>query len=219
MKDDVLPVLTVQNIRWHFIPPYSPNFGGIWEANVKATKHHLLRMMGANRLTYEELSTLLVRIESCLNSRPLRPLSPDTGDLLVLTPGHFLIGDSLLSPPEPATLHEFNIPLGKRYLELQRMTQAFWKRWSNDWLSHLQARPKWRKIEHNLQINDLVLIRDDRLPPNQWSLGRIVELHPGADGLVRVATIRTANGNTKRSISKLCRLPIPTHTNESTSTI
>lgn len=208
MKIDVLPVLAINDIRWHFNPPYSPNFGGLWEANVKSVKHHLKRITEGNRLTYEELATFLVRIEACLNSRPLCPLSADTDDLTALTPGHFLIGDSLLSPPEPSTNHDYKIPLNKQYLELRRMTQTFWRKWSADWLSHLQARPKWRKEEQNLQLNDLVLIRDDRLPPNEWLLGRIIELHPGADGLVRVVTLRTTTGIYKRSISKLCLLPI-----------
>lgn len=214
MKIDVLPVLAINDIRWHFNPPHSPNFGGLWEANVKSVKHHLKRITDGNRLTYEELATLLTRIEACLNSRPLCPLSADPEDLTALTPGHFLIGDSLLSPPEPVSANEYHIPMGKQYLELQRMTHIFWRRWSSDWLSHLQSRPKWRNEEPNLQLNDLALIRDDRFPPNKWNLGRIIELHPGADGLVRVATLRTATGIYKRSISKLCRLPIPTYTAE-----
>ncbi|KAH8265187.1 hypothetical protein KR026_004083, partial [Drosophila bipectinata] len=85
----------------------------------------------------------------------------------------------------------------------------FWKRWSSDWLSHLQARPKWRQEEENLQVNDLVIIKDDRTGPTDWKLGRVIELHPGADGMVRVATIYTGSGTYKRSVSKICRLPIP----------
>ena len=55
-------------------------------------KRHLNREMGKALLTYEELTTLLCQVEAVLNSRPLQPLSSDTNDLEILTPGHFLVG-------------------------------------------------------------------------------------------------------------------------------
>jgi len=51
-------------------------------------------------LTFEELNTLLVRIEAILNSRPLTQHSFDPSDLFVLTPAHLRIGDSLCSLPD-----------------------------------------------------------------------------------------------------------------------
>ena len=44
------------------------------------------------KLTYEELHTLLCQVECFLNSRPLLPLSSHSDDgVQVLTPGHFLV--------------------------------------------------------------------------------------------------------------------------------
>lgn len=206
IESDVVPRLAEKGIQWHFNPPHSPNFGGLWEANVKSTKYHLKRIIEGTRLTYEELSTVLIRIESCLNSRPLCPLTSDIDDLDVLTPGHFLIGDALLAPPPEQSTAKLS--LSNNYIALQRMIQQFWSQWSSDWLSLLQNRPKWHQAQPNLKLNEMVLIKDDRLPPNEWLLGRVTELHPGSDQLVRVATIRTKNGHYKRPISKLCRLPI-----------
>lgn len=40
----------------------------------------------------------------------------------------------------------------------------------------------------------LVLIQNDNKLPLQWPLQRISELHPGVDGVIRVATNETANG-------------------------
>ena len=46
-------------------------------------------------MTFEKLYTVLTQDESCLNSHPLSPIFSDPTDLNPLTPGHFLIGDSL----------------------------------------------------------------------------------------------------------------------------
>ncbi|XP_051165703.1 uncharacterized protein LOC127284351 [Leptopilina boulardi] len=42
----------------------APHFGGLWEAGVKSMKHHLIRILGAHTPTFEELSTLVCRIEA-----------------------------------------------------------------------------------------------------------------------------------------------------------
>ncbi|KAJ8944184.1 hypothetical protein NQ318_016164 [Aromia moschata] len=47
-------------------------------------------------------------------------------------------------------------------------------------------------------------------PPLRWKLGRITDVHPGADGVVRVVSIRTSSGTTKRAVRKVCLLPAVT---------
>ena len=84
---------------------------------------------------------------------------------------------------------------------------TFWSSWSKEYLSRLQLRPKWNRSDHDIAIGDLVLIKDDRLPPNQWKLGRITDLHPGPDSLVRVVSVKTNNGIIKRPLVKICKLP------------
>ncbi|XP_070528256.1 uncharacterized protein [Cardiocondyla obscurior] len=102
--------LANQEIKWKFNPPSAPHFDGIWEAAVKATKHHIRRVIGEATLTFEEMYTLLTQIEACLNSRPLVPLSNNPEDLEALTPGHFLIGNALNAVPEPCLA---NVPDNK----------------------------------------------------------------------------------------------------------
>ncbi|CAH1378405.1 unnamed protein product, partial [Tenebrio molitor] len=55
------------------------------------------------------------------------------------------------------------------------------------------------------QLGTLVLIKEDNAPPLQWPMGRIMELHPGADGLVRVVTVKTMRGVLKRPLTKIAR--------------
>lgn len=165
--------------------------------------------MGSVLLTFEELSTLLVQIEACLNSRPLYPLTEDPNDLQPLTPGHFLIGAPLTAPPDDhiTRLHPTN-----RWKMVQRVVAEFWKRWSQEYCSHLQGRGKWPSSTPNLQKGAMVLVKDERYPPQQWPLGRVMELHPGLDHLVRVVTVKTAAGIIKRPIVKICPLPIQENT-------
>ncbi|XP_066590776.1 uncharacterized protein [Prorops nasuta] len=135
--------LATAGIDWNFIPPHSPHFGGLWEAGVKSTKHHLIRVIGEHILTFEEFATVLAEIEACLNSRPLYPMSGDMDDLTVLTPSHFLIGSSPgLIPDLPiSAVPENRLSM---YQLLSRLQQHFWKKWSREYLHHLQERNKWR---------------------------------------------------------------------------
>nr|CAI5869037.1 unnamed protein product [Callosobruchus analis] len=75
--DTIQAQLGESRIRWKFIPPSSPHWGGLWEAWVKSLKHHLRRSVGNMMLTYEEMSTALSQIDAILNSRPLTQLSSD----------------------------------------------------------------------------------------------------------------------------------------------
>ncbi|XP_076377783.1 uncharacterized protein LOC143259436 [Megalopta genalis] len=94
-------LLSEERVEWRLSPPHAPHFGGLWESGVKSAKYHLKRIIGEQRLTFEELYTLLTQVESCLNSRPISPISSDPNDLNPLTPGHFLIGDAPTALPSP----------------------------------------------------------------------------------------------------------------------
>ena len=164
-------------------------------------------MLGDNKLTFEEFYTLLTEIEACLNSRPITEISNDPCDMSALTPGHFLIGGPLTSIAEPRLVDE-NIGLLNRWKMLTKITQQFWKRWSSEFLARLQERSKWIFKEKNITIGELLLIKNESISPLRWPLGRVIELHTGKDGKVRVVTLRTVGGLIKRNIHNLCLLPI-----------
>ncbi|XP_030746052.1 uncharacterized protein LOC115874892 [Sitophilus oryzae] len=143
-------------IEWLFIPPYSPHFGGLWEAGVKSTKHHLKRILANARLTFEEFTTVLCQIEAILNSRPLCPLSSDPNDFLSLTPAHFLIGHQLTAVPDEA-LEDAKTNRLTSYQLVQQMCQHFWRRWHREYISELQQRQKWNCSQGKLEVDSLVL--------------------------------------------------------------
>ncbi|KAL4123429.1 hypothetical protein QTP88_015607 [Uroleucon formosanum] len=214
-KKKVEEVLSESEVQWRFIPPRSPHFGGLWEAAVKSMKNLVQKkILGNVHLTYEELYTVLTRAEACLNSRPLTPISTDPNDLSVLTPGHFLIGDSLLAIPEPDIAH-VSINRLTRWRRLSHYSQIIWKKWSREYLNQLQERKRWA-VEKGpkLDIGTVVLVRDENLSPLYWKLGRVTSVQQGPDEIIRSAEVKLEKGLITRAVRKLCPLPFDGNNNK-----
>lgn len=215
--DSLNNYLSSLKIQWKLIPPRSPHWGGLWESAVKSTKYHLVRIVGSSNLTFEELSTVFCQIEAILNSRPISALSSDPTDLECLTPGHFLIGTSLSAFPERDIVDKRDNQLSF-WQRCSKMQQQFWNRWSKDYLNRLQNRPKWLKSRENLKVGELVLLKEDHVPPLTWSRARVEEVITGADGKVRVVKLRVKNNVLTRAITKLCPLPPALQPQDNSST-
>ncbi|XP_077291670.1 uncharacterized protein LOC143915111 [Arctopsyche grandis] len=205
-EEKLLRYVASEGIRWKFNPPRAPHMGGLWEAAVKSMKIHLNKVLKATTLNFESFCTVLTQIEACMNSRPLSPLSSDPLDLLPLTPGHFLIGRSLLALPMEV---KYNTNVHANLLQIQLTTAAFWKRWSAEYLHSLQLRHKWKKdSSNNLSVGQMVLLKEEHMLPTRWVLGRVTKLYPGPDGRVRVVDVFTASGEFRRSSHLVAPLPI-----------
>lgn len=206
IASEIAELLTLERTTWHFIPPHAPNFGGLWEAGVRSTKTHLIKVIGNSTLTYEELSTVLAQIEACLNSRPISILSDDPHDPLPLTPGHFLVGEPLLNLSDENYTPCKHITNLERWRLVQKMVNDFWKRWYKEYLVNLNKIYKWNTKQIEPEIDDIVILKDDNVPPSKWILGRVIQKHVGPDNLTRVVSIRCKNSVLKRPVNKICVL-------------
>ena len=168
--------------------------------NVKSVKKNLSATTNGKCFTFEEMSTLLAQIEAVLNSRPLMPISSDDTDLSVLTPGHFLIGQPITALPDR---DYSNMRILRRWNLVQKTIQDFWRRWSNEYLTSLNYHQKWRKPHRNVQIGDLVLIKNENIFRCQWPLARVIKVFPGENGRVRVADVKTQRGIYSHPTNKL----------------
>lgn len=204
-------MLLTREIEWQYIPPRAPNFGGIWEAGVKSVKTHLKRTLQNAILNFEEYCTILTKVEAVLNSRPLFNASDNPNEPLPITPAHLQIGRPLECVPKPS--YE-KVPDNRlsRWQYLDKLRDHFWRRWSQEYLTTLQARNKWTTRSSGINPGTVVLLIEDNLPPQTWKLGIVTAVHPGKDSLVRVVDVKTSTGTFRRSISKLA--PLPTENGE-----
>jgi hypothetical protein len=143
--------------------------GGLWEAEVESMKYHLRRDKAKASLTFVEFSTLICQVEAILNSRPICFLSTNSEHLPVSTPGHFLIGTSLLALPDH-NLKDVSSNRLSKWFCVQQIVHSLWRQWSKDYIHQLKQRNKWRNIQPNVKIGELVLVKEHNLPPHVYKI-------------------------------------------------
>ena len=144
-------------------------------------------------LSYEELETILLKIESVINGRPLAYLSEDDlGD--VLTPNYLMYGRNTREKSNALVPESVVQDLSKRYKYISKLVNDQWKRFSRVYLNGLPQHHINRKEKHSknnvLNVGDIVLIKDEeKAPHTQWRIGKIKRLVIGKDAQVRGAEL------------------------------
>ena len=196
--------LLQRGCKWIFQPPTASSMSGVWERLVRSAKTVIKAILGVQVVTEPVLQTLLTEVERVLNGRALTANSDDPNDLQPLTPAHFLMQrKSICLPPG---VFEKADQYRRKWKQVQLLADLFWKRWVHEYLPTLQIRGKWRKTLPNLKRNALVLLVDDNVPRGHWNLGRVLEVYPGPDGMVRTVKVKTKDSVFIRPIQKLCLL-------------
>ena len=205
------PELKKKGIQWDFIPAATPHYGGCWERVVGLFKKHLKALAIGDSIHLDVFQTAIVEIEAALNRRPLTAIPSESNSCEAITPLSILHptarshSDVIVVPSASST--EVDRIRGS-WTNAQALVNRFWNAWRRDYLSLLHGREKWQKSSRNLNVNDLVILVDDKVPRGHWKLGRVIR--PEMDnGHVRKAYVRTADGkNVLRDRTKLVHLEL-----------
>jgi hypothetical protein len=188
-------------VKWEFIPPYSAHMGGVYEIIVKAMKRALHSIYGYADLYLDEFQTAITAAEGLLNARPLAEVRMEAQESVILTPNHFLNapgGDLFVAS-------DCDISLAKKWKHVNTLQKHYKSRFVNEILAALHPRRKWQEPIKQLDVGDLALELSDSEPRSLWKLGRIVEVIPGGDDLVRKVKVQF-KGNSSlftRSVHRL----------------
>ena len=78
---------------------------GTWERMARSVKHCLRKIVGRASLTFDEINTLFVEVESVSNTRPITYLYDDIDDIsCALAPSHLIYGRRILDDPNDSLL-------------------------------------------------------------------------------------------------------------------
>ncbi len=205
-------------IVWKRNPPESSHKGGVWERQIRSAKNVLNHILKSHpgRLTDEALRTFLTEVEAIVNSRPLTVDTQGDDSTAPITPNHLLTMKSKVVLQPPGDFQEADIYSQRRWRTIQYLANVFWERWRKEFLAALQLRQKWNGTTRNMEVGDIVLIKESKTPRNQWPLGRIVEVFPGDDSLIRTVRIKSSASKEPltRSIAKVVLLAESSTTGE-----
>ena len=189
-------------LKWHFNPPLSPWWGGIFDRMVRSVKRYLRKILLGARITYEELETVLREIELTLNNRPLTFTYEIPGDG-VLTPSHLVHGRRIntisINQSEEEHTH-----FEARFIHLSKILVDFTNRWNKEYL--LQSREHFKHKNEVLNIcnkGDIVLVYEPNKKRADFKTGIIESFEPSQDGKNRIAVVKCM---IKERIETLMRL-------------
>jgi Family of unknown function (DUF5641) len=197
--------LAQDEIEWHFNPPAAPHFGGVWERLVRSCKDALWFVLRDRTTKDEVLLTAMAEVEAHLNDRPLTHITVDPLEPEAITPNHLIYGHGRLRLP-PDVFDPSEVDSRRRWRAVQALLNDIWVRWMKEYVPALTERRKWIRPARNIEENDIVLIIDPSTPRGLWPIGRVVKVFPGADGVVRSATVKNKDGEYRRPVAKLCLL-------------
>jgi hypothetical protein len=79
--------------------------------------------------------------------------------------------------------------LTKRFENVQRAQQEFWKRWIEEVFPQRLKQSKWKQERRNLKAGDIVLRKDETAAGQTYKYAKVVKVHTSTDGKVRAADI------------------------------
>lgn len=122
----------------------------------------------------------------------------------VITSGHFLVGSCLLKLQEYDHAGE---PDSKQINAYQRIIAAFCRSWSKNYVAQLQRRTKWKASRVNVEVGDVVLLKQ-ATSPLLWPLARVSKTILDRAGRVRIVKVHQGQKEFVRSLQQIVVLPV-----------
>ena len=130
-------------------------------------------------------------------------MSDDPEDLEALIPNQFLLGRPVVAESLMPNVVRY-VDCRKMYKVAQAYNQMIWKKWAKHYLPKWNDRSKWdNDDERVLKVRDLVWLIDESVRRHENKMARMTEVFPGADVVIRSASLKTSDGVTRISAEKL----------------
>ena len=159
--------------------------------------------IGGATLTWQELSEVMLDIETQINRRPLSYAEDDV-ELQTLTPSTYLFQRSNQLPEqEPWREEEKSLRKRAKFLITCKMNPS--NRWRREYLTALREKHNLthQTTKFKVLVGDVVIVKSDDKNRGNWPLAIVQRVFPGKDGLIRAVKLNTAQGTLNRPVQHL----------------
>ena len=214
-NDEVKAHLEENEIVWQFNVPGAPWQGGNYERLIKIVKSTLQKTLHGRQVTYRELQTLVKEVEATVNNRPLTYIPSDDSEHEILTPSKLLYGRDIYLYPHCVVddrdyreqvmntdvLLDYHNNFSKIFLKFKKI-------WESEYLTSLREKHNFQfQVPPKIpEIGDIVLVKG--ADKEKLSMGKIVDIWEGKDGLVREVRVLKNGKVSRMTINKLIPLEL-----------
>ena len=182
-----------RGIKWITISANSQHQNGVTEVMIKLAKSvmkSLLKSIGEQILSLNELNTLLAETSQLVNERPIGMKPNESVDSSYLSPNSLLLGrnsDRICAGPFISPDQNWDDPSSfrSRFLLVQSITEQFWRNWIKLFFPSLVVRQRWHVERRNLMVGDICVIKDSNLMRGEWRLAKVTCTYPDRNNRVR----------------------------------
>ena len=174
---------------WKIIDPGCQWQNGTAEAMIKIAKSTMSHVLDSSitSLNFAELDAVFAQVADIMNCRPLGVRSLTETDIVPICPNNLLLGRANNKAAEKIQPGE---TLTQRLEAIEELTGRWWHLWYQQVFPSLVPYPKWATSKRDVQVGDVVLILyEHKMDKGEFKLGRVLEVHPGDDGVVRRVTV------------------------------
>jgi hypothetical protein len=174
-----------KGIEWTLVPTGGQHFNGQAERMIGLIKQQLWRTFEGKKLTHEETLTILAEAVQKINSRALTWNPRPEGEPLC-------VQDLMLGRAKPGQVEvkfESGSKLTKRFENVQRTQQEFWKRWIEEVFPEKLRQSKWKREKRDIRVGDIVLRKDETAAGQTYKYAKVIKVYLSSDDKVRAADI------------------------------
>jgi hypothetical protein len=174
-----------KGIEWTLVPTGGQHFNGQAERMIGLIKKKLWKTFEGKKLTHEETLTVLAEAVQKINSRPLTWNPRQEGEPLCVQ--DLMLGRA--KPGQAKVKFESGKKLTRRFENVQRTQQEFWKRWIEEIFPEKLRQSKWKHEKRDLKVGDVVIRKDETAAGQTYKYAKVTKVHTSTDGKVRAVDI------------------------------